>query len=279
MVAKTQSYRKSRLSLTPTLLAKYDDVCLDVIVDRVRLFTIYPRAQTRLMSTQPFFQTCKSRVRHLPLRKANGVAILKETLTIGNIADAEHELLQLPGVAKFIGRLSCPAEVELFRRHFHSYIKIFHPKCPFELVTTNRYDPTSFEAAVVASESIPAGQNVKYFSGTTALMNKREEAILRRTGKDFSVVESCYRRAVSILLGPARFVNHDCAPNCQLVPVGRTIVVKAQRNIQAGDEITVFYSEDYFGDRNCECLCATCTQESAWPVNMSKLTKRLDSVS
>jgi hypothetical protein len=32
----------------------------------------------------------------------------------------------------------------------------------------------------------------------------------------------------------------------------------AIRNIEIGEEITVDYSVDYFGEDNCECLCKTC---------------------
>jgi hypothetical protein len=61
------------------------------------------------------------------------------------------------------------------------------------------------------------------------------------------------------LFGPVRFANHDCKANARLVTTGSTgMKIVATRDIEIGEEITVTYDDDYFGEGNCECLCRTC---------------------
>lgn len=90
-------------------------------------------------------------------------------------------------------------------------------------------------------------------------MTKDEEATLDLTRRDFSIVMSSRKKVPSLFLGPARFANHDCDANARLSTRGSTgMAVVAARTIDAGEEITVTYGADYFGDDNCECLCETC---------------------
>lgn len=60
-------------------------------------------------------------------------------------------------------------------------------------------------------------------------------------------------------MGPARFANHDCDANAKLMTTSHAgIEIIATKNIDVGDEITVTYGENYFGEDNCECLCQSC---------------------
>jgi SET domain-containing protein len=51
----------------------------------------------------------------------------------------------------------------------------------------------------------------------------------------------------------ARFINHACKPNCWIDVVGRTIWVRAGRNIKPGEELTYDYNTE--GDKIIQCRC------------------------
>lgn len=77
-------------------------------------------------------------------------------------------------------------------------------------------------------------------------------------GRDFSIIKSSMRNCSQLLLGPARFVNHDCNPSVQFYRSGQQMMFKVSRSIKTNEEILVGYGDHYFGWENSECLCATC---------------------
>ena len=173
-------------------------------------------------------------------------------------AEAHKHLLQLPGLQKFYRALRTEDEKEHFERHLRKYIHIYNPDCPFEVGTTNRYTVMTAEAAIFARKPIRRGESIKYLSGIQVEMTEREEKELS-SRTDFSIVLSSRRKRPSLFLGPARFANHDCDSNARLNTSGpHGIHIVACKDIAVGDEITVTYGDDYFGEDNCECLCATC---------------------
>jgi uncharacterized protein len=51
----------------------------------------------------------------------------------------------------------------------------------------------------------------------------------------------------------ARFINHSCRPNCYSQVVGKTIWIRAARNIARGEELTYDYYTD--GEKTIPCRC------------------------
>ncbi|KAJ5087954.1 hypothetical protein N7456_011570 [Penicillium angulare] len=238
---------ESRQRLTLGNLASYDDVATDALVDHAYFWTT----------------TRKNRTKYSPARGIHdddvGRILLHDVVVARDVPTAESKLLELPGLRKYMTNLQTIREKEWFRRHLRKYVQMYHPDCPFEVTTTNRYIITQHEAAICARKFIKAGQEIKFLAGTLVSMTKEEEHDLGETRRDFSVVMSSRRKTPSFFLGPARFANHDCDANGRLVTRGNEgMSVMATRNIYEGEEITVSYGEDYFGIDNCECLCLTC---------------------
>ena len=188
--------------------------------------------------------------------------------------EAETALLKLPGLRKFYDNLKTDREKENFRRHMRKYVNIWLPDCPFEVATTNRYTIVTHEAAATARRCIKKGDAVKYLCGNLVSMTPEEEMDLDLSRRDFSIVMSSRKKTPSLFLGPARFANHDCNANARLVTRGSEgMQVVAVRDIKVGEEITVTYGDNYFGEDNCECLCSTCEREgrNGWPAHANSV--------
>ncbi|KAK2762630.1 Histone-lysine N-methyltransferase set9 [Arachnomyces sp. PD_36] len=237
--------QKERLTISK--LASYDDVLTDALVDRAYFWTKIRKNRSKYFSARGILED-----------KVTSI-LLHDVIVDKDVPKAEEELLNLPGLKKYIGKLGTEQEKMWFRRHLRKYIAIYLPSCPFEVSTTNRYTITTHEAAVTARKPIKRGHTIKYLCGTMVSMTREEEQDLDLTRRDFSIVMSSRKKTPSLFLGPARFANHDCDATGKLVTRGSEgMEVVATRDIQVGEEITVSYGEDYFGASNCECLCRTC---------------------
>ncbi|KAI9756302.1 MAG: Signal recognition particle core component [Chaenotheca gracillima] len=243
----TAPLKKERLTLAQ--LASYDDFITDALVDHVFFWT----------------EIRKNRMKYTPSRgigEEDVTSILRKSVIVErNPAKAEAQLLQLPGLRKNLARLGSAREKEDFKAHLRKYINIYLPECVFEVNTTNRYTVVSHEASVTARSIIKKGEAIKYLSGIQVTLTPEEESDLGLRRRDFSIVVSSRKKSASVFLGPARFANHDCDANARLVTTGaHGMEVMAVREIEVGEEITVTYGLDYFGENNCECLCRTCEE-------------------
>ncbi|EME84811.1 uncharacterized protein MYCFIDRAFT_152998 [Pseudocercospora fijiensis CIRAD86] len=233
--------------LTLSQLANYDDLITDALVDKVYFWSKIRKLKANYHGRRGLIdeQICKTLQEKVIIEK--------------DPAGAQGKLLQQQSaLLKYHRGLKTEDEKEHFLRHMRKYINIYLPDCPFEVGTTNRYTITTAEACIIARKRVRRGEPIKYLTGIQVEMTEKEEKMLS-SRTDFSIVISSRKKRPSLFLGPARFANHDCDSNAKLTTTGaHGIHIQARKDIEIGDEITVTYGENYFGEGNCECLCHTC---------------------
>lgn len=126
--------------------------------------------------------------------------------------------------------------------------------------------PLPFRLAVLRShsgrglftqESIPKGSFVIEYLGRPATAKQ----IAEDRGKylfwtsDTSMIDG------NIPANTARFINHSCAPNCEVQIRRRRIYIHALRTIQPGEELSYDYGEEYFDLHLARlCRCSKCSK-------------------
>jgi len=58
-----------------------------------------------------------------------------------------------------------------------------------------------------------------------------------------------------VLRNKARYINHCCDPNCDVMKTTRSIWIVALRDIHAGEELTYNYGYELDEDREDPCTC------------------------
>jgi histone-lysine N-methyltransferase SUV420H len=247
--------RPAKSALTLEKLASHDDVITDAVVDRVYYWTT-------IRKNRPRFSASRG------IHEEDIADIIRKTVVVEkDPATAVTKLLQLPGLRSYVNRLPSQDDKDHFVKHMRRYVDIYMPDCPFEVTTTNRYMVSEHEASITARKAIKRGEEIKYLTGVQVALTKEQEETLDLARKDFSIVVSSRKKTRSLFLGPARFANHDCDANARLTTKGLYgMQVVSVKPIDAGEEITVSYGDDYFGENNEECLCLTCEkhQVNGW---------------
>lgn len=129
------------------------------------------------------------------------------------------------------------------------------------LVMKQRFVPAPFHLTVHRSHSgrglftqdrIPKGSCIIEYLGRPATAKQMKE----NRGKylfwtsDTSMIDG------NIPANVARFINHSCAPNCEIKISRRRIYIFALRAIEPGEEISYDYGTEYFEihlARRCRC--------------------------
>ena len=104
----------------------------------------------------------------------------------------------------------------------------------------------------------PINKNTRIIDYAGALIDykeslKRETMYLKRGEIWCFTVNTRWVRDANVDGNAARFINHACKPNCYTQIIGRTIWIRAARNIKAGEELTYDYHTD--GEQVIPCRC------------------------
>jgi len=104
----------------------------------------------------------------------------------------------------------------------------------------------------------PITKNTRIIDYAGELINhkeslKRETMYLERGCIWCFTVNRRWVRDANVGGNVARFINHACKPNCYSHIVGKTIWIRASRNIEPGEELTYNYYTD--GEKLIPCRC------------------------
>ncbi|TSC85532.1 MAG: histone-lysine N-methyltransferase [Parcubacteria group bacterium Gr01-1014_8] len=104
-----------------------------------------------------------------------------------------------------------------------------------------------------ATNAIPAGEFVLEYKGRHV---PTETADKLKTKYLFEI-DSSWTIDGSTRANTARYVNHSCAPNCEADVRDGKVLIFANREIEAGEELTIDYGEEYFKEfiepHGCKC--------------------------
>ncbi|TGZ77898.1 hypothetical protein EX30DRAFT_172636 [Ascodesmis nigricans] len=242
-----------RYQLTLGQLAEFDDLLSDTLIDRIN-----HESKFSIRKMKPLYHPNRTikreEVEHI---------VIEEVVRNRSVGAAMTQYLQLNGIKNYMARLPKEEQVRAdFVKHARRYLAIYLPETPYEVHFTRRYTLTMYEANVLARKALKRGDTIKNLTGAMVKMTPADEEAFTEGKADFSIIYSSRVGGMSLLLGPARFVNHDCNPNSRFITTNKdNIQVCTTRDIAVGEEITVKYAEDYFGANNCECLCKTCEDQ------------------
>jgi uncharacterized protein len=107
-----------------------------------------------------------------------------------------------------------------------------------------------------ARHEIPAGTRILEYVGEK--ISKVES--LRRCEASNPFIfdfDEAYDLDGNVPNNPARFLNHSCAPNCDVELIEGRLWVVARRDIRGGEELTFNYGYDLVDYRENPCRCGT----------------------
>ncbi len=127
---------------------------------------------------------------------------------------------------------------------------------PIELPSIRRLRSKISGWGVFAAEPIHKNRRIVTYDGELirhAEANERARRYLRKGEIWCFIVNRAWVRDAGVGGNIARFLNHSCRPNCYVQVIGHDIWIRANRNVEAGEELTYDYNAD--GAELIPCKC------------------------
>jgi uncharacterized protein len=106
-----------------------------------------------------------------------------------------------------------------------------------------------------AEERIPKGALVIEYTGRPATAQQIKE----NRGKYLFWTSATTMIDGNVPANTARFINHACAPNCEIRIRNRRIYIYARRTIKPGEELSYDYGDEFFAlHLSGRCRCSAC---------------------
>ncbi|XP_058810331.1 histone-lysine N-methyltransferase Suv4-20-like [Phymastichus coffea] len=226
-------------------LSKIDDVAKRLVIDHfLNLVTV---KMTDLDDNYLFKSPA--------LLATNLENILSQYVTSNDSITAIEEIFQLIIYENLYSILN---DVTILKIYLEFYLKLINPIITIKVMETTRYNTSSKQIKVVATQNIKKNSVINELIGFTVWLSKTDEENLKLAKNDHSIMYSERKKKSKLLFGPASFINHDCLANSQYFQNGKNIYIKTIKDISKGNEITCYYGSNFFGDNNTNCECETC---------------------
>lgn len=181
---------------------------------------------------------------------------------INKFISLENDLYQtIYSLKSCVGLKKAETLVINLEKHISDYLSIIHPDSIVKPEQCDSYKSSINQVKIVANRDLKKKETISILSGRYASLTSEDEILIENSRKNFSIMFSNYKKCSVLLLGPVALVNHDCNANCMYSNTEFGIVqLVTKRKIKKLEEITVYYSENYFGNKNENCECKTCKE-------------------